>query len=376
MTDTVSTGLPTSQIGLISGDSHVNEPRDLWTANLPRALREQGMRGIQSHDDGGWSLMFEGSHSFTQGMEEDERLEATDPVKRLEVMRHEGIVAECVFPTIGLYVWMLPDADAGMLSCRIYNDWILQQLHVHSPRYCCAGLVPTWRPDQAVAEIEHIAEIGLGALMFPAIVDPFWNHKQWAPVWDAAAATGLPIVMHQGTGHDMLWYRGAGATVANAIATQSMAPRVATMLATSGILAAHPDLHVVFVEYNTGWLAWTMETADQYDTAFRTYDETVFKGIKKTVYPDLPMKPSDYIRRQVHATFQVDNVGIGNIGHTGAECLMWGSDYPHEEGTYPHSREAVDRQSASMSEADARKVFRENALSVFGFDRAEIGPLT
>ena len=85
----------------------------------------------------------------------------SDPAHRYQVMAEEGIVGECIFPTIGLYVWMLTDPDGGAASCRVYNEWIADGLG-RSPRFKCAGLVPTWRPDDAVAEVERIAEAGLG----------------------------------------------------------------------------------------------------------------------------------------------------------------------------------------------------------------------
>jgi len=262
-----------SDIGLISADSHVNEPRDLWSSNLPPSLRDQAMRGIEAGDDGGWNLVLDGQHLFRSDMgSEADRLAVLDPTKRFEVMRTDGVVAECILPTIGLYVWMLTDPDGGRASCRVYNDWIHDTLQRASERFCCAGLIPCWDPAAAVAEVEHVAGLGLRALMLPAIAEPMWNHRRWEPLWDAISSTGLPVVMHQGTGHEMVWYRGPGATVANLVATQSMAPRVATMLATSGLLARYPDLHVVFVEFNTGWLAWTMDTIDYYDEAFRRYD--------------------------------------------------------------------------------------------------------
>lgn len=359
-----------STLGLVSADSHVNEPRDLWSANLPARLRDQAMRGIESGDDGGWNLVFDGEHIFQKTMaDEASRLDVLDPAKRLDVMRSEGIVAECIFPTIGLYVWMLDDAEGGAASCRIYNEWIAAALQSKSPRFCCAGLVPTWSPNQALAEVTHIAESGLLAVMLPTVVTPSWNHADWRPLWDHIAATGLPVVMHQGTGHDMVWYRGRGATIANLISTQTMAPRTATMLATSGILADHPDLHVVFVEYNTGWLAWTMETADYYDDTYRRYDEfRPTRSGRPSINPRLREPPSHYLRRQVHATFQVDTIGIGNVAATGADALMWGSDFPHEEGTYPHSQQAVARQADGLAPDVARKIFRDNAVAVFHFD--------
>jgi len=282
-------------------------------------------------------------------------------------------VAECIFPTIGLYVWMLEDPEGGRASCRVYNDWIADQLGSRSPRFCCAGLIPTWRLEDALAEVAHVVELGLGALMLPTVAEPDWNHRQWLPFWEVVADTGLPVVMHQGTGHSMIWYRGPGATIANLIATQTIAPRTATMLATSGLLARHPDLHVVFVEYNIGWLGWTMQTIDFYTESFMRYP--VMSTGNKPIVPELEEPPSFYLRRQIHATFQDDPIGLRLIDVTGAGSLMWGSDYPHEEGTYPASAKTVDRLGDDLAEADARLVFRENAAEIFGFGAQALTPL-
>jgi predicted TIM-barrel fold metal-dependent hydrolase len=298
---TRATGPKISDIGLVSADSHVNEPRDLWSENLPPSLRSQAMEGIESGEDGSWKVVFNGTHVFKRDMaSEAERLAVLDPDKRFEILRSEGIVAETIFPTIGLYVWMLED-----------------------------------------------------------------------PMWDAIDAAGLPVVMHQGTGFDTIWYRGPGATVANLVSTETIGPRVATLLATSGVLERHPNLHVVFVEFNTGWLAWVEELMDYYDKVFREYDYVHReRRPNPTVYPDLAHPPSWYVKRQCHATFQVDNIGMRNVPESGHASLMWGHDYPHEEGTFPNSRRLVDEQAAHVSPEDARRIFRENAIDVFNFDRA------
>jgi predicted TIM-barrel fold metal-dependent hydrolase len=204
--------------------------------------------------------------------------------------------------------------------------------------------------------------------MIPAVATPEWNHASWAPLWSAIAETGLPVAIHQGTGHSMYFYRGAGAGVSNLLATQSMGPRAAGLFATSGVLAAHPELHIVFVEFNAGWLGWAMQTLDYYTEAFGRYGRTPTG--KSWVNPELADPPSVYLRRQVHATFQDDPVAINNVSFTGADALLWGSDYPHEEGTYPHSREVVARLAAGLDRPSAAGVFRDNAARLFHFDEA------
>lgn len=354
-------------LGKISGDAHVNEPRTLWSDNLPAALREQAMRGIAAGDDGGWAPIFHGNHVAKAGEEEEHRLEMLDPDHRYEIMRHEGVAGECVFPTIGLYVWMLRDPAGGEASCRVYNEFMADGL-ARSPRFKCAGLVPTWSVAGAIAELGYIVDAGLSAFMLPTVASPGpgWNHPQWEPLWSAIEEAGLPVVMHQGTGHDMIYHRGPGASVANLLATQSEGPRTASLLATSGVLAGHPELQVVFVEYNAGWLAWMMQTIDFYTASFRRYGTT--PAGKPWITPELPEPPSHYVQRQIHATFQDDPVALRNIALTGAGAVIWGNDYPHEEGTYPNSREIVARLAAELDADTAAKVFRDNAAQLFGFD--------
>ncbi len=352
-------------IGIVSGDSHVNEPRNLWREHLPARFRDLALRGIEAGDDGNWDVVLGDRQIDKTAKGEAERMLATDPQHRYEIMRQEGIVAECVFPTVGLYVWMLTDPAVGAASCRVYNEWIADGL-ARSPRFKCAGLVPAWNIEDAVAEVERVADAGLGAIMLPAVATPDWNHRTWTPLWSAICETRLPVVVHQGTGHSMFFYRGPGAGVANLLATQSMAPRMAGLLATSGVLASNPDLHFVFVEYNVGWLAWAMQTLDYYNQAFSEAGYTP-EG-KKWVNVELPEPPSFYMRRQVHATFQDDPIGIHNVANTGAEALIWGSDYPHHEGTYPHSLETVERLSAGLDDATTDRIFRQNAVDLFHFD--------
>lgn len=354
--------------GKISADSHVNEPRTLWSENLPKSMRAQAMRGITAGEDGNWSLILEGEHIAKSGEDEEHRLKMLDPAHRYEVMAHEGIAGECVFPTIGLYVWMLTDAAGGEASCRIYNEFISDGL-ARDPRFKCAGLVPTWSVQKAIAEVNFIAASNLGAVMLPAVSQPGleWNHPQWEALWSAIEETGLPVVMHMGTGHSMLYYRGPGAALSSLLATQSEGPRTVALLATSGVLANHPSLHFVFVEFNAAWLGWVMQTLDYYATSFQRYGRTTPSG-KPWINPVQPEPPSYYIRRQIHATFQDDPVALHNIRFTGAEAVLWGSDYPHEEGTYPYSRQIAERLTADVDPDTATKVFRTNAAELFGFD--------
>src|SRR5262249_57211227 len=83
--------------------------------------------------------------------------------------------------------------------------------------------------------------------------------------------------------------------------------------------------------------------------------------------PRLAEPPSSYIKRQMTLTFQEDAVGLTLLGFTGASTVMWGNDYPHHEGTWPHSREVVARLFADVPGAEARQIIHENAKKLYGF---------
>ncbi len=346
----------------VSADAHLNEPHDLWTARAPRAMRDAVPRLIRRSSDGAWSLVVgasavEGGGRSTH--EDERRWGEASPDVRLDMMRTDGLNGEMIYPTIGLYAYTIADAAVGAASCRIYNDWVQERVGDVSPRIRFASLVPPWDVDAAIAEVRRTAAWrSVGGLMLPLVAEPSWNLPHWERLWGAIEETGLPAVMHQGTGHDMIFYRGWGSPTANLLSTQSMAPRAAALLACGGVLERHPGLHVVLVEVNAGWMAWAMSTLDEYYQAHAHWTK-----------PKLAALPSEYLRGQVHATFQADPVAVHNIPLTGTDCLLWGNDYPHPESTFPGSAKVLDDLFANVEdEGAARQIVGGNAVRLFGFD--------
>ena len=352
-----------SAIPAISADAHVDEPHDLWFTRLPERLRDRAPRRIQADDGGGWTLVVDNNEIGWSGMsaedaraKEEERVAAAAPEVRLEMMRTDHINAEVIYPTIGLYAWNVADPEVGRASCEVYNDWIHERLGGH-PRIKLAAMVPTWDVAMAIAEVNRVAAVpSVAGLLLPLVGTPSWNLPDWEPLWEAISATGKPVLMHQGTGHDMLFYRGWGSPTANLLSTQSMAPRAVALLSCSGVLERHPGLRVVLVEVNAGWMAWTMSTLDEYYQAHRVWSKPVLAEL-----------PSRYIQRQVHATFQNDPVAVHNMALTGPDCLMWGNDYPHPESTYPDSQRVLRSLLQEVPAEQSAAVLNGNAQRVFNF---------
>jgi predicted TIM-barrel fold metal-dependent hydrolase len=349
----------------ISADAHVNEPHDLWFERMDEGLRDRAPRRIQEDRDGGWTLVVDGAPigwsdltAQDAAAKEAERVAAASPNVRIDMMRTDGINGEVIYPTIGLYAWNVTDAEVGRAACVIYNDWIRERLG-GQPRIRLAAMIPTWTVDMAIDEVVRVsADRSVAGLLLPLVGTPEWNMPEWEPLWDVLGDTGKPVVMHQGTGHDMIFYRGWGSATANLLATQSMAPRAAALLSCGGVLERHPSLHVVLVEVNAAWMAWAMSTLDNY-----------YRDHAHWSKPKLAEMPSHYMRHQVHATFQDDPVALHNIPFTGTEPLLWGNDYPHPESTYPNSDKVLDQLLENVDEADAIAVTSGNAARLFGFPR-------
>ena len=187
------TSIDSRTLAKISSDAHVDEPHDLWFERLPEHLRDRAPRRIQADDAGGWSLVVDGSPIGWSELtpeeadeQERQRIAAAAPEVRLDMMRTDGINGEIVYPTIGLYVWNIADAEVGEASCRIYNDWILERLG-GEPRVKLAAMVPTWDLDVALAEVQRLAGIdSVGGILLPLVGTPEWNLPDWEPLWAGA----------------------------------------------------------------------------------------------------------------------------------------------------------------------------------------------
>jgi len=136
---------------------------------------------------------------------------------------------------------------------------------------------------------------------------------------------------------------------------------------TNGVLDRHPGLRVVLTECFAGWLAWTLDFLDwAWSSRYQKLRDNA-GSLRFTPAHSDQAPPSYYITRQISATFMWDPVAIKNRDITGLDCLMWGNDYPHNEGAYPDSQEWVQKTFAGVPESEIDYIVRENAIRVFGF---------
>ncbi|ABK69198.1 amidohydrolase family protein [Mycobacterium avium] len=347
----------------ISADSHVTEPIELYAERVDARFKDR-VPTISNQD--GWRML------HAEGMAPRKLMTASelelavvagpDPEQRLREQRQDGVVGEVVYPNWALQTCFVGDPELQNAICKAYNDWAHDAL-MTTDWSLPVAMIPMANIDDAIAEAQRAASLGFRALSLPARVEQReYNSEDNDPFWACASELGLPLTFHSGTGYDPRLVRGQGANVINyVLGAQLDGPRVLLHLAAGGVLDRFPTLRIVAVETGASWLGWVMTQADA------VYADHAFFAKKKLSAP-----PSEFIRRQCHATFMVDPVAVQNRNITGVECLIWGNDYPHPEGTWPQSATQAAPQFDGVPDEEVDAIVGGNAAAVFGFDRTRL----
>jgi predicted TIM-barrel fold metal-dependent hydrolase len=213
---------------LISADNHVFEPVTLWQERLPEQLRDRGPR-LETR--GEWLVMvIEGMpdrkltrvdgappEGTTRSHEMGVAAGGADPEARLRDMAADGVVAEVIYPTFGLFIDMMPAADLQMACAQVYNDW-LAETFLHRPDvFIPSAVVPVRDVASAAAELERVAGLGFKAATIPTTPPEGtpYNRPVFDPLWKIAADARMPLSLHTGTGALPQQERGPGGAVIN-----------------------------------------------------------------------------------------------------------------------------------------------------------------
>lgn len=358
---------------VFSADSHIMEPADIFLEGLPASLkdhaihaRKEGEYLITGTKDKVIYRLRVGQHREKE-LGDAQRKGIREIPGRLEDMELEGIDTEICFPSLGLWLYCLDDADAEAASARLYNDWNDSFLRGHPNRFVRCGMLPVLDFSNTLAELDYLASKGFTAAMLPAVTPPNlpkYNNEAWDPIFAKAAALGIVFVMHTGTGlESVIVERGPGAGIINYTNQMRDAQESAMYLVSGGVLDRNPGAKVAFIESGASWLVALAERMDEVSVAHANF-----------VFPKLSRSPSQIVDDQVWASFQHDRACIASAaaGLPGARNVMWGSDYPHAEGTFPISRRIIDElfQGMEVNDDVRRNILGLNAARLFGIEPA------
>jgi predicted TIM-barrel fold metal-dependent hydrolase len=362
---------------IISSDSHVIEVPDLWEKGVPSSFTERAPKAFFDEKRDAW--MFGSAEVpvqavgglFMAGQRPDQvesfrragfsvaRPGGWDPLERMKDMVIDGVAAEVLYPSLGLGLFCLEDAALQEALFRTYNDWLIDYCQKVPDRLFGIALISMFDVDHALAEMERCKKEGIVGTMIWQVPHPKlpFTSEHYEPFWAASQDLELPVhlhiltgfgdSMHRQTSHGIKRYR------IGVQQTREIEDALFDIIFT-GVLERYPKLKVVSVENEIGWMPFWL---GQCDKAFKRHRHSEKLTIDKP--------PSEYFRRQIYATFFNDPVGAKLFSWWGCDNFMWSNDYPHQNSTWPNSRDVIARDMGHLDVADREKLLNSNVTELY-----------
>jgi predicted TIM-barrel fold metal-dependent hydrolase len=362
---------------IISADSHVIEVPDLWEKGLPASLKERAPRVYFDEKKDAW--MF-GSQEvtpqavgglFMAGQRPDNlenfrkagfsaaRPGGWDPIARLKDMEQDGVSAEVLYPSLGLGLYCVEDAGLQEELFRAYNDWLVDYCRKVPERLYGIALISVYDIDHAIAEMERRKKDGMVGAMIWQVPHPQlpFTAAHYERFWAAAQDLDMPVHLHILTGFGASMHRQTTRGIIrfrNGVNQTREIQDALFDIIFSGVLERYPRLRIVSVENEVGWIPFWL---GQCDKGFRRHRHA------ETLPIDKP--PSEYFKRQVYATFFNDHVGGRLFSWWGSDNCMWSNDYPHQNSTWPNSRDVIARDMSHLASAERGKLLYANVTKLY-----------
>lgn len=323
--------------------------------------------------------------------------------KRIEVLNGDGIAGEVIFPD-GVTEQNAPPFGAGLTlptknimpelqwaGARAHNRWLSELCSKNPIRHFGVAVCPVlWDIDEAVKEVRWVSENGLGGVLLPLMTDGFesYHHPKYDPFWQACEDLGIVVCFHSGAGPledfygsmfplgDTKQYPGAVGVYISEVFFWTYRPIV--FMAWGGVFERFPKLKASVTETGQGFLLPPMLQMLNHH-----YHDTYFSAKLGDYRSHLSMSPSDYFRRNCAIGAScMPRKDVEMRHELGMDQLMWGSDYPHPEGTWPHTKADLKDAFAGFPEDDVAAILGGNAIKFYDFDKSaidkvakEVGPL-
>jgi len=292
-------------------------------------------------------------------MAESLRAGGWDPDARLDDMDADGVAAEVLYPSIGMTLAQSKDREYQIACIRAYNDWLVDFCAAGKGRLVGLAMIPTIDPDAAVEEIQRASAAGLRGAMVPGVPsDGHYAEPRFDPMWAAFADAGWPVSFHiltgAGGGDPTLGSRLGMLTVMSVV---QQVQQTLALLIFGRVFDRNPGLKVVSAEHDAGWVAHYSYRLDQMWERHHAWLGRGSVGLER--------QPSEYLRSNVWFTFQKDPVAVETRDRVGLDRLMWASDYPHSDSTWPHSLKVIERDFAGVPEPDVRAIVSGNVAALY-----------
>ncbi len=359
----------------VSADSHIVEPPDLWTQRIDKSFRDRAPH-VELDAEGVNRFYMEGRPpqpiralgtplAMWGKQTEESRRGGYDPAARVEDMAVDGILAELLYPSMALSIFGIEDSGLQAACFRAYNDWLAEFCSAEPRRLHGVALIPIYDSAVAVKELKRTAAMGLkgAAIWGTPPVELNFETEHHEPFFAQAEAMGIPVSLHCFTGGSHRRWEHKSFCAPYAL-SRHMIQESITYLIFDKLFERYPKLTVISVENDLGWVPYLKQRLDYVYTG---------KGPRYNEFFESGMLPSEIFDRNVKCTFMRDLVGTKTIDFIGPDVLMWLTDYPHDDSTWPHSQDVIAREFAHVdSEVKDRAIYR-NCVDLYGLDLGGVG---
>jgi predicted TIM-barrel fold metal-dependent hydrolase len=399
-----------TDLRFVDSDGHVLEHPTGMLDYAPPEYRER-IWHIETDADGTEWLVWDGvrspgngaSVSGTAGMSDEDcqramngelrytevRPAAYNAKARLDDMRSDDIDMSVLYPTQLLGIQSNPDVGYANAQCRAYNDWLSDHVSEGEGKLFGAALLPQQDIEMAAAELRRAAQLpGIVAAFIRPNPTADWkpfSHSVYDPIWQAASDTGMPLGLHPfldsrlpGACIGMHFHQvhehppaflseteasGAGIGIDNIYFSQALSNPFDMMssmafLLSGGVCERYPELRLIFLEANGGWIVPWLERLDHH----------AHVPLFKPDVPDLKMDPSEYFRRQCWISFDADESTLAftaNSPLVGADRIVWASDYPHPDAKFPGTTDELYEAIEDLDDDQKRLIASDNAVELY-----------
>ena len=368
---------------IISSDSHVVEPPDLWTDRMDPKYGDRIPHLVTGDPYDQWYCDGEGvgvlggisQAGKRYSNPEDITLEGSfaevppggyNPHAHVQDLDVDGVYADVLYPSIGLNLYAIPDPIFMRDVFRAYNDWLAEFCDAYPKRLKGIAMILLDDDIEAgISELKRSAEIGLCGAMIPVFPRSHETYDKpiYEPFWAAAHEMNIPLSLHTGTnrpGSTLMRTEGeVSQTGVDRSNTDYWVRMSMGHMIFSGVFERYPTLKVVNVEHDLAWIPYYMQRMDV------TYIERTTQATYR--FKD-GMVPSDFMRRNIYHSFQDDGLGIRDRDIIGVDKLIWASDYPHAESTFPESQRVLNDILDGVPDDEREMIVATNCAELYNLN--------
>jgi predicted TIM-barrel fold metal-dependent hydrolase len=359
----------------ISADSHITEPPDCYIDHIDPGFRDRAPR-LQSIPGIGDAFVIEGmGRPVPMGLVaaagkdpasitmdgvrfEDLWRSGWDPAYRVADQEKDGVAAEIIYPTVGMVLCNHPDFNFKKACFEAYNRWLQGYCSAAPGRLFGMAQVSMRTPEDGVDELKTAHAMGFKGVMMPgdpAVED--YDSAVYDKVWATAVELNLPLSFHILTSKSgSLGAETRGPRINGFLSVIRGCQDIMGTLIFGGVFDRHPNLKVVCVEADAGWVPHYMYRMDHAYKRHRYWMKA----------PPLKRLPSEYFHDHIHVTFQDDWVAFKVRDLCNVRRLMWANDFPHSDSTWPWSQSMLAEHAGSLSEQERNWICHDNVAELYG----------